>query len=55
MSGFLGQALFDKNAEVRIFWSPDFKQTTVLYFESHDEPGIFEDEIWYRYYHNLTT
>ena len=32
MSGFLGQALFGKNAKVWIFWSPDFKQTTVLIF-----------------------
>ena len=32
MSGFFGQELFGKNAKVRIFWSPDFKQTTVLIF-----------------------
>ena len=31
MSGFLGQALFGKNGKVRIFWSPDFKRTTVNY------------------------
>ena len=30
MSGFFGQELFRKNAKVRIFWSPDFKQTTVI-------------------------
>ena len=29
-SGFLGQALFGENIKVRIFWSPDFKQTTVF-------------------------
>jgi len=30
MSGFFGQKLFRNNAKVRIFWSPDFKQTTVV-------------------------
>ena len=33
MSGFFGQPLFGKNAKVRIFWSPDFKQTTVSVFD----------------------
>ena len=32
MLEFLGQALFGNNAKLRIFWSPDFKQTTVLIF-----------------------
>ena len=32
MLEFLEQALFGNNAKVRIFWSPDFKQTTVLIF-----------------------
>ena len=27
---FLGQAPFDKNAKVRIFWSPNFKKTTIV-------------------------
>ena len=29
MSGFFGHALFGKNGKVRIFWSSDFKRTTV--------------------------
>ena len=30
LSEFLGQAPFDKNAKVRIFWSPNFKKTTII-------------------------
>ena len=30
-SGYFEQGLFDENIKVRIFWSPDFKQTTVLH------------------------
>ena len=38
-SGFFGQVLFGKNAKVRIFWSPDFKRTTVncISILEHDE------------------
>ena len=35
MSGYLGQALFGENLKVRIFWSPDFKQTTVIHCDTY--------------------
>ena len=50
MSGFLGQALFGENLKVRIFWSPDFKQTTVLYADihlfQHMIPSLLIEHLW---------
>ena len=38
-SGFFGQVLFGKNAKFRIFWSPDFKRTTVIDPDTQPEVG----------------